>query len=482
VGTFTVERIAGLAAQADAKTLLVDDWAQLQAVEAGGAFSLPATHRDDAPELFDIHRFRHDWEKAASLGLRHGHAEAIDAYHTHGRFHDGNAEAMHYAAYTAWRQGLTSGRSSILVADDRRTVAALNARAREDRIHADLVDTGRSVALAEGASAAVGDLVITRRNDRRLTAGKTGWVRNGDRWTVTAIHRDGSVAVQQACHSRGATVVPPVCYAAESLDLGYAVTAFRAQGVAVDTARVIATSGTSRENLYVALTRGREANHVYVATDAERAEVDALRPEPVTAAEVLAQALRTSGAELSAHQAQQSEEAHWNSLAQWAAEYRAIAAAAKPTREQMLAAAKGTAIRQRQSLVVGLIPEPTWPVTADLQMGLTDPKTRIEQRAKDRLAAAIRANEPWLASLGPVPTENHHRSRWRAAALTVAAYRDMYGIDSDQPLGRTPTDPVQRVDHARARQTITTARERPTPPLAPPPARAPRHSAPVLGL
>ncbi|MDR1188884.1 MAG: hypothetical protein LBK95_15795 [Bifidobacteriaceae bacterium] len=195
-----------------------------------------------------------------------------------------------------------------MAADDRRTVAALNARAREDHIQAGLVDPGRSVGLAAGTSASVGDLVITRRNDRRLTAGQTGWMRNGDRWTVTAINSDGSVAVRRAGHSRGATVVLPSAYAAERLDLGYAVTGHGAQGVAVETAHVIATGRTAREGLYVGLTRGREANHVYVVTDTDQADADTLRPERATAAEVLARAVQTSGAESSAHQAQRTEE------------------------------------------------------------------------------------------------------------------------------------------------------------------------------
>jgi hypothetical protein len=50
-------------------------------------------------------------------------------------------------------------------------------------------------------------------------------------------------------------------------DLGYAVTAFRAQGVTVDSAHTVVTPTTTRENLYVAMTRGREANLAYVATD-----------------------------------------------------------------------------------------------------------------------------------------------------------------------------------------------------------------------
>jgi len=50
-------------------------------------------------------------------------------------------------------------------------------------------------------------------------------------------------------------------------NLGYAVTAHRAQGVTTDTSYVVVTSTTTRENLYVAMTRGRQENHAYVATN-----------------------------------------------------------------------------------------------------------------------------------------------------------------------------------------------------------------------
>jgi ATP-dependent exoDNAse (exonuclease V) alpha subunit len=156
---------------------------------------------------------------------------------------------------SARNDGRSSSLSSNAVrADDRATVAALNSRAREDRIQAGAVDSGRSVGLAEDTQALAGDLVTTRPGDRRLIAGKTGWVRNGDRWTVLAVHDDGSVAVQRAGHRRGATVALPAEYVAERLNLGYAVTAYRAQGVTVDTAHVIVTGQTARENLYAALT------------------------------------------------------------------------------------------------------------------------------------------------------------------------------------------------------------------------------------
>lgn len=60
--------------------LLVGDWAQLQSVEAGGAFALLAASREDTPELTEVRRFANEWEKAASLGLRFGRTEGIGTY------------------------------------------------------------------------------------------------------------------------------------------------------------------------------------------------------------------------------------------------------------------------------------------------------------------------------------------------------------------------------------------------------------------
>ena len=108
-GTLSLERITQAAEEAGAKVLLVGDYAQLQSVDAGGAFSLLIHDRDDAPELVDVHRFIHTWEKTASLELRHGRTPVIDTYLDHDRIHDGDAEAMTDAAYTAWRHDRRQG-------------------------------------------------------------------------------------------------------------------------------------------------------------------------------------------------------------------------------------------------------------------------------------------------------------------------------------------------------------------------------------
>ena len=45
--------------------------------------------------------------------------------------------------------------------------------------------TEDGLTVAGGGTAGVGDQVVTRQNDRRLATGRR-WVRNGDRWVVTA--------------------------------------------------------------------------------------------------------------------------------------------------------------------------------------------------------------------------------------------------------------------------------------------------------
>lgn len=265
--TRTLDRLTGLAAKVGAKVLLVGDWAQLQSVDAGGAFAMLAEARDDAPELTEIHRFTHEWEKSASLELRHGNVEAIGAYAHHRRLREGTTEEMIDAAYAAWRADTRTGLESVLVTEASQSVHALNARARAERILEGDTEPSREVVLAGGACASIGDLVITRRNDRRLRALRGGWVRNGDRWTVADVRSDGSIVVRRQHHRWAASVVLPTEYVTEHVDLGYAVTAHRAQGMTVDTAHVVVSGSTTRENLYVSMTRGRDSNIAYVGLD-----------------------------------------------------------------------------------------------------------------------------------------------------------------------------------------------------------------------
>ncbi|WP_249353644.1 MobF family relaxase [Microbacterium sp. 2FI] len=332
--TLSLDRICGLAARAGAKVLLVGDHAQLQSVGAGGAFSLLVHARPDAPELVDIHRFIHAWEKPASLLLRDGDPDAIDDYLTHDRLRQGEHEEMMDAAYAAWRSDIRAGLSTVLVTDSREAVAALNTRARADLIIAGVVDATRQAGLHDDTQAAVGDTVITRRNERHLQAGRS-WVRNGDRWTVVGVHDDGALSVRRHGQRWGSSTVLPAGYVADHVELGYAVTAHRAQGITTDTVHVLIDGTTTRENLYVAMTRGRRANVAYVAVD--RPDPAHEGPHPGDSADasargVLNGVLQNVGAELSAHETLTAEQDAWGSIAQLAAEYETIASVAQHDR------------------------------------------------------------------------------------------------------------------------------------------------------
>jgi conjugative relaxase-like TrwC/TraI family protein len=344
-GTGSLDRITAVAQQQGAKVLLVGDWSQLQSVDAGGAFAMLVHERHDVPELTDVHRFTQQWEKTSSLDLRHGRTRAIDSLIEHGRVHGGEQEQMVDAAYTAWRHDTGQGRASILVAETRETVTQLNQRARADLILDGAITPGREAELHDGTRLTRGDRIITRRNDRRLRS-KNGqaYVRNGDRWTVAHVSRDGSITIRPEGRRFGGAMVLPAAYVAEHVDLGYAITAHRAQGVTTDTSHVVVTGTTTRENFYVAMTRGRHENHAYVAIDpVDDAHV---APHPsdnpdATARSVLYGVLQHVGAELSAHETIRSEQDRWGSIRQLAAEYETITDTAQHDRWASLLTASG---------------------------------------------------------------------------------------------------------------------------------------------
>ena len=304
-GTFTLDALTAQAAAAGAKVLLVGDHKQLSAVDAGGAFHLLA-ERGRAAALTSLWRFSQPWEAAATRRLRNGDVGVIDAYAEHDRISAGAAEVMCEDAYAAWQADTEAGVSAILIAADSHTVDVLNTRAHNDRV-ADGLVAPEGLTKADGTTISVGDRVLTRSNNRRLRAPK-GHVRNGDLWQVAVIAPDGAITVVpvarpgSAMPATGGEVTLPAGYVAEHVDLGYATTTHRAQGITVDRAHVLAAPGMVRENLYVGMSRGRHDNHVYIALDGVDPTCDYLpdRQHIPDGHDAFAAILATSGAELSA--------------------------------------------------------------------------------------------------------------------------------------------------------------------------------------
>jgi len=330
-GTFALDELVRAAGDAGVKILLSGDWAQQGSVEAGGMLGLLAREETTSvAELAEVHRFSSEWERPASIGLRHGDESALDAYESHNRITGGTREGLLEPIYTAWKHDIDSGTSSLMIAPDTATVTELNGRARANRVAAGQV-AEHGVKVASGQTVGVGDHVVTRRNDRHLATG-TGWVKNGDRWVVTATDNDGAMTVRRA--GGHAVVVLPPDYVAEHVELGYATTAHRSQGRTVGTAHALVSPSTTREALYVAATRGRVANLLYVDTayDPDPQTGHDRAGDPRTAREVLAAVLANTGAETSAHETLRRAQHEAESWAGLHVEYETLAQAGQADR------------------------------------------------------------------------------------------------------------------------------------------------------
>lgn len=490
-GTLALDRITEHAAKVGAKIVLIGDWAQLSAVETGGAFGMLVRHRQSVPELTDVRRFANEWEKTASLGLRHGNTDALDEYQERGRVAGGDAETMLDAIYEAWRSDRDEGLRTLMIAGTGEMVAQLN--------------------------------------ERRLATGRS-WVKNGDRWQVTHRYDDGSLAVRRLGRGdqpHGKALVLPAKYVREEVELGYASTVHRAQGASVDTAHALVDPETaSRELFYVAMTRGKHRNYAYVIVpDPHEVEPHLDQPKPLTLTERLAKVLARSDADLSATETLTLEVDRHASLSTLLAEYDVLAREAQIDRWAALldiapfpenvaddvftspyyehlesalarheaaghvAAAALTALAPRltpgedqadpaaqlasvldqatqqlrsgkraRARVAGLIPTPAAPIADDMQTALTERQTLIETAARQLLHDAQEAGAAWVARLGQPSSRLEARERWDAHAATVALYRYRYDITSPSPLGDAKA--ITTADQAAEYRAATTALRR----------------------
>jgi conjugative relaxase-like TrwC/TraI family protein len=275
--TLTLDTAVQFAINRGASVRLVGDDQQLAAIGAGGVLR-DITHAHGALRLSELHRFTDAAEAAASLALRDGDLEALNFYLDHGRVHVGDLSSITQDAFAAWVSDRAAGLDTIMIAPTRNLVAELNRRARSHRL--DHSPAASEVPLADGNRASVGDVIITRRNGRRLRLTATDWVKNGDRWTVTQVGREGDLTVR---HIRShLTVRLPADYVREWTGLGYATTIHAAQGVSADTMHGLAAGQESRQQLYTMLTRGRAANHLYLQVVGDGDPHTVIRPEAVT--------------------------------------------------------------------------------------------------------------------------------------------------------------------------------------------------------
>ncbi|WP_280222057.1 MobF family relaxase [Nocardia neocaledoniensis] len=285
----------------------IGDDQQLPAIDAGGADTdMRAATPEPTVTLSHVVRFASTGEATASIGLRDGSPAALAWYLDNERIHAGHTGSVYDDTYIAWATDHHADRHTVMLAPTHDVVTALNARARAERLTRTGANPADEVVLADGLCASAGDTVRTRRNNPKLRFGDSDWVRNGYSWTVTEIHEDGSLTVS---HRRGGidsehSVRLPVDYVRDHVHLGYAATIDSAQGITADTCHVALTGRESRQQFYVAMTRGIHANHAYVATALDGAE-GSIYTEPATyprtAVEILQRVLARDGTHKSAH-------------------------------------------------------------------------------------------------------------------------------------------------------------------------------------
>ena len=397
-----------------ASVRLVGDDRQLAAIAAGGVLrDIQASA--GAVTLTELVRFRDQAEAAAGLAVRTGDTTGLGFYIDNDRVHVGDLTTVTNQAYTAWTADRGAGLDSIMLAPTRELATELNIRARTDRLSAlddgsvshaaDQNPSPAQVELVDGSAASAGDTIITRRNDRKLRITATDFVKNGDRWTVSAAHTTGALkgALDVVHLHTGRHLRLPADYVAAHVQLGYATTVHGAQGVTADTSHTVTAGDESRQQLYVALTRGRDANHLYLNAAMDGDEHSIITPaatHPQTALNLLEQILSRDEAEPSATTTARYADNPATALTQATARY---ADSLHTAAADLLGADRMAAIEAHaEALAPGILDSPAWPtlrghlalIAAEGQHPETAFTTALHQREIDT-AADVAAVLDW---------------------------------------------------------------------------------------
>ena len=416
--------------------------------------------------------------------------------------------------WAAWQQAEQDPAQEVIVLAARRAeVDRLNTACQE--LLAARGRLGGERLQVEDRQLAVGDRVVCGHN----AIGELG-VANGSRGIVTALDAQARTLTVRLDGKDGREVTLPQSYLdgrghgerSRRVDLAYATTGHRAQGLTRGRALVRLTGTEDVNWLYVQLSRARQDTRLYAVVGPEpqgAGELDLPDREQPDGYLQLAQALSRAGGQTLAIDTPSSPDLQRLSTAELRAERDRLcrqldqaprdrtrelerATAHREQAEQALAAHQQPSGRQptgmlrfmrrggdQPTLVPGGLAVATQQVSrahdrerelrqhqqrrdswleANARLG---PQYRQVMRAlawqRRATGLAIEADRPGyvLEALGPVPESTRGRRAWRQAAAEIEQYRRTYHItDSDRALGPEPYDPAQRTDRQRARTAI----------------------------
>ena len=257
-------RLLRVADETGARITLMGDTMQKGAVGRGGVLAMAKRYAENSVDMADIHRFKDPGYAEFTLRLR-AHSEATApalARELIGRGMVGIAETDGDAVAAIADEWMRAPGTTISTGTNEQA-DMVNAAVQRRRAMAGQLGSGSVQGMVAGEAIREGDIVMCRRNDE-----KAG-VANRQLFAVRAIHADGSMTLDGDDGARDVTAD----YIRESVQLGYASTTYGAQGVTGERAVYWATPGADGADLYVAVTRGKTSNKVYVtAADMDDAQ------------------------------------------------------------------------------------------------------------------------------------------------------------------------------------------------------------------
>ena len=398
VGTRALYRLAIEAQRTTSKLVLVGDPAQLPEIQAGGGFAALADSLG-AVELTTNQRQNDRIDRHVVSALRDGRVEdAVGAMRRNGRLVTADTpDDLRTAMVGDWAEATSAGHDALMLAVRRVDVEILNRAARA--VLRDAGKLGPDAFVVDGRGFAIGDRVLTLRNNARLRI----W--NGSRATVTAIDKTSHAVTVRLDRSDRLVSLPGPYVDRGWVTHAYASTIHKAQGQTVDKALLWGDRHVFAEAGYTALTRGRDANRFYVVgaeTDAEGCSPQQHTEKP---REDLARTLATSRAKTMALTADPD-----------ATEVARLV----PLGTRTLRTERQDLIRRHNS-------------------GRGDPNDaanlRVLTKALDvhtrRLADTLRHDPPpqWQEALGDRPDTPQARAQWDAAIDSSAQHLVLHGND-----------------------------------------------------
>jgi conjugative relaxase-like TrwC/TraI family protein len=519
VGSRKLARLLVHAERARAKVVLVGDDRQLAAIDAGGGFRALRL-RLGASELVENRRQQQAWEREALELVRSGLVdEAVAAYQAHDRVVAADSKPAATLAllqdwWAAWQEAERDPAQAVMVLAARRVeVDRLNSACQE--LLAARGRLGAERLQVEDRQLAVGDRVVCGHN----AIAELG-VANGSRGVVAALDPRARSLTIRLDGTDGREVSLPRSYLDgrrqgernRRVDLTYATTGHRAQGLTRGRALVRLTGSEDVNWLYVQLSRARQDTRLYAVVGPEPhgdGELDLPNREQPDAYLQLAQALARAGGQSLAIDTQSSPDLQRLSTAELRAErdrlHRQLdqaprdrtrelerASAHREEVDQALAAHQERIDRQNPGMLRWLRRGSDQPASipgglavATQQANRAHDRERELRQHQQRRDGWLEANAhlgpqyrqvvralAWqrratglaveqerpayvLEALGPVPESTRGRRAWRLAAAQIEQYRRSYQVtDPERALGPDPRDPAQRADRQRAHTAI----------------------------